>query len=504
MTTSDTPLHVFVATPAYDHKLDSRYVGCLLRLWSLIHGLGGRATIPGLDGKEPAHASWWSQADSLVPRSRNHYVHEFLQGPAVSTGLPPYTHLLSIDADIIFDPRVVPAMAATGHDVICCAYPKKGINWDRVSYAARKHEQVLERFAADYAINYGVPNGSEIEAVNCSVPILDAATGFLMTSRKAILDMAYAYPQTLCISDRPGDTYLQCMLGLFDTYTDESLRPLSEDYAFSRRWQKLGGKVWLYLGPGCQLAHVGTHEYRGNIYDQAVPVGGDVSLESSLPDDPEVGQYGLVMLERYQWAARALRGAKRIADACSGPGYGMPILREATGAEVVGFDRSAENAATSAARGFGHVVVTDLEKAQLSSFDAVCTLETIEHLPDPIAWLQSLPPRVTRLALSAPCIPTKHKNKWHLWDFTSQEVMHIIRALGWTVRKHEHQNHDVVLIYAERGSALVQSESKDAVDELARAFDERAKHMSENPCTEPDCISCRIADLTLPKPVEAA
>lgn len=439
------PLHVFVATPAYDHKVDSRYTGNMLRLWSLIREVGG-------------YVSWWAQADSLIPRSRNHYVHEFLKGPLVSTGLPPYTHLLSIDSDIVFDPRVVPAMAATGHDMVCCAYPKKAINWDRVGHYARLHEIPLDWYAADYAINYGVPEGTEVKAESMCVPILDAATGFLMTTRKAILDMCYACPETLCVSDRPGDTYLQAMLGLFDCFTEpDTLRPLSEDYAFSRRWQKMGGKVWLYLGPGCHLGHVGTHEYRGDIYSQAKPVGwSQCALESSLPDDPGVGDYGLVMLERYQWAARVLKGAKRIADACSGPGYGMPILRAGTGAEVVGFDRSQENADKSDAKGFGWVEVGDLEKANLVGFDAVCTLETVEHLPDPITWLKSLPASVTRIALSAPCIPTKHKNQFHIHDFTYDEVLRILQALGWTVVEHRTQDKGtVILVYAERPADLL-------------------------------------------------
>ena len=44
---------------------------------------------------------------------------------------------------------------------------------------------------------------------------------------------------------------------------EDTKRYLSEDYAFCRRWQQLGGEIW--LDPLVKLDHVGHYTFNGNI-----------------------------------------------------------------------------------------------------------------------------------------------------------------------------------------------------------------------------------------------
>ena len=46
-------------------------------------------------------------------------------------------------------------------------------------------------------------------------------------------------------------------------HEEDTKRYLSEDYAFCRRWQKLGGDVW--LDPLVKLDHVGHFTFEGNV-----------------------------------------------------------------------------------------------------------------------------------------------------------------------------------------------------------------------------------------------
>ena len=46
-------------------------------------------------------------------------------------------------------------------------------------------------------------------------------------------------------------------------HEQETKRYLSEDYAFCRRWQKIGGEVW--LDPLVELDHVGHFTFNGDI-----------------------------------------------------------------------------------------------------------------------------------------------------------------------------------------------------------------------------------------------
>lgn len=204
--------------------------------------------------------------ESLITRARNNLVARFLASN--------HSHLMFIDADIAFHPTHVLALIDSGHDVVCGAYPKKAIAWERVRQAALAGEQNLERVAAEYAINFLPPpsdaprqaDGSaevQLQTQNGCIPILDAATGFLLMSRDAILRVIEAYPDLMVVSDDPqsrGKLYW----AIFDTMLEpETRRYLSEDYAFSRRWQKVGGTVWLHVG--VQLGHFGNTLFAGDI-----------------------------------------------------------------------------------------------------------------------------------------------------------------------------------------------------------------------------------------------
>ena len=74
-----------------------------------------------------------------------------------------------------------------------------------------------------------------------------------------------AMPETKYVNDINVDAKFEpFMYALFDCIIDpESRRYLSEDYTFCRRWQEMGGDVW--LDPRTALNHVGHYTFRGNI-----------------------------------------------------------------------------------------------------------------------------------------------------------------------------------------------------------------------------------------------
>lgn len=201
--------------------------------------------------------------ESLVTRARNTLVHQFLASDS--------THLLFIDADIVFEPRDVIGMLIADKPVVCAAYPKKSIEWPRV-VAAVKDGMDPASCASPYAINALPPEGDEqlnpdgswtktLTMDRGCIPILDAATGFLMVKRHVLLDMAAAHPEAMYQSDAPGNRG-EPMWALFDCAIVDG-RYLSEDYLFSRRWQRMGGTVWLYLP--AKLGHIGSHTFQGDL-----------------------------------------------------------------------------------------------------------------------------------------------------------------------------------------------------------------------------------------------
>jgi hypothetical protein len=207
--------------------------------------------------------------ESLITRARNTIVENFRRNKEA-------THLLFVDSDILFRPEDVIKMLGLGHDLVCGAYPKKCINWDHVRKAAKADEDDLGRFAAQFVINpivdaEKVQDGympSEADGNGC-VAILDGATGFMLLSRECIDKMVAAYPETRHLHDMHGDRTER--YALFDCAIIDG-RYLSEDYLFSRRWQKIGGKVWCYLG--AILGHVGSYTFLGDITTLYKPMPG--------------------------------------------------------------------------------------------------------------------------------------------------------------------------------------------------------------------------------------
>lgn len=223
--------------------------------------------------------------ESLIQRARNRLVDSFWE-----SGL---SHMMWIDADILFDVKDVLALFKSGLDVVGGVYPKKEILWDRginyVKNCLAKGEEPTEK-GLIYAVgsmcfNPLIDAEGKSKAVrdgegNTYVCVNDLPTGFMMVSRRAIALMRDAYPETEYQSDfDPTKT----TFALYDCFIDKDKRYLSEDWGFSRRWQKLGGEVWAH--GRCDLGHVGGYCYRGNLF-----ASGIFSEEPPPPPAPPAGQ----------------------------------------------------------------------------------------------------------------------------------------------------------------------------------------------------------------------
>jgi len=205
--------------------------------------------------------------ESLVTRARNVLLAYFLNSD--------YTHLLFIDADIEFQTEDVLKLYAHDKDVVVGAYPKKGVAWEKIKSTMQedgaKDKEYSNRdiaaMGSDYAINFKFINKElkQIAVENGLIKLHDAGTGFMMIRRDAILKMIKAYPEfkynnDVNISD-PG--MKEHFYAMFDTMIDPiDRRYLSEDYTFCRRWQEIGGDIW--LDPSISLNHYGHFCFQGN------------------------------------------------------------------------------------------------------------------------------------------------------------------------------------------------------------------------------------------------
>lgn len=258
---------IMIGTPCYGGMCTTGYLQSVFALQRLCDSVGVRLVLNTIIN------------ESLITRARNNVVASFLSLEVEHNDgeykKPDY--LLFIDADIEFEPTDVLRLLVHDKDVVVGAYPLKVINYNNVENVALSAKEISET-VTDYVVNFEFD--SEEDRATGSVTlhgdllkVKDAGTGFMMIRREVLEEMIDAYKDEVSYikdnKDLMPDGSVQNMpteqYALFDTIIEpETRRYLSEDYTFCRRWQALGGKIW--LDTKIVLNHIGTHTFRGHTF----------------------------------------------------------------------------------------------------------------------------------------------------------------------------------------------------------------------------------------------
>ena len=196
--------------------------------------------------------------ESLVHRARNVAVGRFMQKSDAD-------FFMFIDADIHFEPDAVTRLIKADKEIAVAIYPKKCVMWDQVKHThdngGTADELLLK--SSSMVVNVGAKSK---EITNGMMSVLDGPTGFMLIKRQVFKKMEERFEDLKCVNDhqnRDIDHYY----ALFDCMIDpESKRYLSEDYAFCRRWQQMGGEI--YTDIGTTLGHVGNLPFEGSLYNR--------------------------------------------------------------------------------------------------------------------------------------------------------------------------------------------------------------------------------------------
>lgn len=150
-------------------------------------------------------------------------------------------------------------------------------------------------------------------------------------------------------------------------------------------------------------------------------------------------------IRRYLFAQQDV-GAKRVLDVACGTGYGSDILKRGQAARVVGVDID-ENALAYAAKQWQLSNLFQADALHLPfrshTFDVIVSFETIEHLPEPRAFLHELMRLLAvdgHLILSVPNRRFASPNSdtpyspYHTFEPTRTELLELLRVCGWSVQ----------------------------------------------------------------------
>lgn len=244
---------VYVAVPAFGCLVHNAFMSSLL-MFNIEAAKRGLPVYVDMLGNE-----------SLVQRARNILLARFKKSPA--------THILFIDSDIAFQPETVFRALEFDKPCVSCAYPKKMIDFDRVVAKVTEKDPEAVQSIHSCGLDYNINIAESVKASRDGfIPVLDAATGFLLIKRGLVEALERKFSDLTVVNDIISSrddvpTYVDLFECIRDPVDDKgNKRLLSEDYSFSRKVQQLGERV--YMDIASVIAHNGNMMFSGDIRDR--------------------------------------------------------------------------------------------------------------------------------------------------------------------------------------------------------------------------------------------
>lgn len=234
---------LFIGTPMFGSKCFGVYLESIVRLVCLCNQLGIETIVSTMCN------------ESLLPRSRNYIVDEFMRSDS--------SHLLLVDADIVFHPEDVIMMIRLDLDIVGAQYPRKqmGIHWDRVASAAKNGcpSHMLYRLTGRMEKEIIVGKNNNVNVIETDMLEL----GFMLVKKLVLQRLQVAYPENFYTPDHLSNSFFNGSRNIQMYFSSEvdplSHKLLSEYEFFCNSWKNIGGKI--HVCPWITVSHIGLLKY---------------------------------------------------------------------------------------------------------------------------------------------------------------------------------------------------------------------------------------------------
>ncbi|HWA90837.1 MAG TPA: hypothetical protein VG889_12430 [Rhizomicrobium sp.] len=194
-----------------------------------------------------------------VVTARNYLISDFYFNHAKSS------HLLFVDDDMGFEPKLIHAMLDLNEDLVGTIYPKRKVDLKKLHAAGDlPFEKALAR-ASEFIGEERKPQ----QRKNGFVNVTHCGTGIMLISRACVERMVATLPElvdTVRVKRMPFADRFEKFITPFDKIKTDDFE-LSEDFSFCRRWVgDCGGTIWAHPGEG--ITHVGAMTYGANYNDR--------------------------------------------------------------------------------------------------------------------------------------------------------------------------------------------------------------------------------------------
>jgi len=241
-------MNIFIAVPCYAGNLHASFVNSLMKLSTDL-----------IKYKIP-HKVEFLTTESLISRARNTLTSMFYSNAS-------YTHMLFLDADLLFHPHAILSLLKSNKQLSACPYPKKKINWQKAeSIMKMKDKKIEDNLMNITDINYNLNSGN-IGVENTMIECRDLPTGCMLIKRSVITALMLNYPERKYRNNIAGydDKMSDYFYDFFGTGVIDGFY-LSEDYYFCHLCREIKTRCWLETS--YTFGHIGQETFYGNLSQQ--------------------------------------------------------------------------------------------------------------------------------------------------------------------------------------------------------------------------------------------
>jgi hypothetical protein len=241
-------IKITVATPAYGEIFYTPYVQSMLRLQRALAKRNGSMRHMAI-----SYASVGDARNALL-------THFYDKSDS--------THILFVDADMGFEPKLVLDMLALDKPVVGVIATKRQIDLKRLAESAAKGERPGRAIAKAHDFIIRSLRGRAPRRMKGFMEVAACGAGVLLIERSAIATMLKTLPElndTRAAKNSPLAAGLDRLIRAFDNVTVDGAA-LMDDFAFCHRWGVLcKGEVWACTDQA--VTHVGLYKYGASYAD---------------------------------------------------------------------------------------------------------------------------------------------------------------------------------------------------------------------------------------------
>lgn len=242
-------MSILIACPCFGGKLEAEFMQSVLVLIDMFRENNIKYELQFLAN------------ESLISRARNSFINKFYETTT-------FSHLLFLDADLIFNPISILTLIKHNKELIGCPYAKKKYNWKKIINYFKTHEDITEQEILDKGLvhftdanyNFDKQSSKQGSLFQCK----DIPTGCMLIRRSVITALIMKYPERKYINNIAGQSG-NYYYDFFATGVVNGIY-LSEDYYFCHLCRQAGIKAWLETG--YTIGHIGREIFYTNLEEQ--------------------------------------------------------------------------------------------------------------------------------------------------------------------------------------------------------------------------------------------